>query len=74
VTISSDIRDHCGDLYALTVEIAGDGLSFTTIYDGDTSDWSVGQANWDIRFVFPDSPTTHSQQFRVIVADTITKS
>lgn len=74
VTITSDIRDHCGNLYSLDVEIAVDGLSFTTIYVGDTSDWSIGQANWDIRFVFPGSPTTHSQQFRVIIADTITKA
>ena len=74
VTITSDIKDHCGNLYVLTVQIAGDGLSFSTIYDGDTSEWGIGQANWDIRFVFVGSPVTHSRTFRVIVEDTVTKS
>lgn len=73
-TISSVIKDHCGTEYALTVEIAEDGLSFTTIYDGDTSDWGLGQANWDIRFVFDGNPIAHSIKFRVMVEDTITKS
>jgi hypothetical protein len=73
-TITSDIQDRCGNLYALTVTVAGDGLSFTTVYTGDTSEWAVGQANWDIRFVFDGSPTTHSQQFRVVIADTVTKA
>lgn len=73
-TITSDIQDRCGNLYALTVTLANDGLSFTTVYPGDTSEWAVGQANWDIRFVFAGSPTTHSQQFRVIIADTVTKA
>jgi hypothetical protein len=58
----------------MTVTLAGGGLSFTTNYNGDTSDWALGQANWDIRFVFPGSPTTHSTIFRVIVAQTITQS
>ena len=58
----------------MSVTIAEDGLSFTTNYNGDTSDWAVGQANWDIRFVFAGSPTTHSQQFRVVIADTVTKA
>ncbi len=73
-TISSTIRDHCGNEYPLVVTLAEDGLSFSTIYNGDTSDWGLGQANWDIRFVFPGSPTTHSTIFRVIVLQTITQS
>ena len=56
------------------VTIAEDGLSFSTIYDGDTSDWGLGQANWDIRFVFDGNPVSHSTIFRVIIADTITQS
>jgi len=73
-TITSTLRDHCGDEYAMTVTLAGNGLSFTTNYNGDTSDWALGQANWDIRFVFPGSPTTHSTMFRVIIEQTITQS
>jgi hypothetical protein len=73
-TITSTLRDHCSNDYPLVVTLANDGLSFTTNYNGDTSDWGLGQANWDIRFVFPSSPTTHSTIFRVIVAQTITQS
>lgn len=73
-TITSTLRDRCGDEYAMTVTLAGNGLSFTTNYPGDTSDWALGQANWDIRFVFPGSPTTHSTIFRVIIEQTITQS
>jgi hypothetical protein len=73
-TITSTIRDHCGNEYPLVVTIAEDGLSFSTIYDGDTSDWGLGQANWDIRFVFDGNPIAHSTIFRVIIADTITQS
>ena len=73
-TISSDIQDHCGNLYSLVVTIAEDGLSYTTNYSGDTSEWAIGQANWDMRFVFDGSPTTHSMIFRVLVRDTITQS
>ena len=73
-TNTSTLRDHCGNEYPMTVTLAGGGLSFTTNYPGDTSDWALGQANWDIRFVFPGSPTTHSTIFRVIIAQTITQS
>ena len=74
-TITSTIRDHCGTEYPLVVTIDGEtGLTFTTIYDGSTSDWAVGQANWDMRFVFDGSPTAHSVIFRIVIADTITKS
>lgn len=70
--ITSTIRDHCANEYNLVVTIAEDGLSYTTIYDGDTSDWAIGLASWDMRFVFSGSPTTHSVIFRVNVAHTIT--
>lgn len=73
-TITSTVRDKCKTEYALTVTLAGDGLSFTTNYTGSTADWSLGQADWDIRFVFPGSPITSSRMFRVIVEETVTDS
>jgi hypothetical protein len=71
-TLSSVIKDKCGTEYALTVTKAGDGLSFTVAYPGSTSDWELGQHSWDIKFVFPGSPISHSEMFRVIVEDTVT--
>ena len=41
-------------LYAMTVTIAGDGLSFTVTYAGSTASWALGLARWDIKFVFPN--------------------
>ncbi len=71
-TLTSVIKDKCGTEYALTVTKAGDGLSFTVAYPGSTSDWELGQHSWDIKFVFPGSPVSHSEMFRVIVEDTVT--
>lgn len=71
-TLSSVIKDKCGTEYALTVTKALDGLSFTVAYPGSTSDWELGQHSWDIKFVFPGSPISHSEMFRVIVEDTVT--
>ena len=73
-TITSTLRDHCGHEYDMAVTLAVDGLSFTTTYVGDTSDWSLGLASWDIRFQFAGDPVTHSNIFRVKVEETITKS
>jgi hypothetical protein len=73
-TITSTIRDRCGNDYSLIVTIAEDGLTFTTNYYDDTSDWALGQANWDIRFVFDGNPTAHSIIFRVNILQTITQS
>lgn len=71
-TLTSVIKDKCGTEYALTVTKALDGLSFTVAYPGSTSDWELGQHSWDIKFVFPGSPVSHSEMFRVIVEDTVT--
>jgi hypothetical protein len=54
--------------------LAGSGLSFTTTYVGDTSNWHLGLASWDIRFQFPGNPVTHSNLFRVQVQETITQA
>jgi hypothetical protein len=58
----------------MTVALAVDGLSFSTTYVGDTSNWSLGLGSWDIRFQFAGSPVTHSNIFRVKVEETITKA
>lgn len=71
-SLTSVIRDRCGTEYELTVTKALDGLSFTAAYSGSTVDWELGQHSWDIKFVFPGSPISHSEMFRVIVEDTIT--
>lgn len=73
-TIASTLRDKCGNEYEMTVAIAVDGLSFSTNYEGDTSEWHLGLASWDIRFTFPDGPVTHSTIFRVQVQETITQA
>jgi len=72
--ITSTIRDYCGGEYDMVVTLAANGLSFTTIFPGDTSDWALGLASWDIRFQFAGSPVTHSNIFRVKVEETITKA
>ena len=71
-TSTSDVRDHCGNIYSLVVTIAPGGLSFSTVYDGDTSEWSIGQASWDIKFVFPGSTVSRTEIFRVNVIDSVT--
>jgi hypothetical protein len=70
--ITSTLRDRCDNEYEMAVVMAENGLSFTTNYIGSTSDWALGQSNWDIRFVFPGNPITSSRIFRVIVEDTVT--
>lgn len=70
-TISSSVK-VCRETYDLDVEIANDGLSFTTTYAGSTASWPVGIWNWDIKFVFTTG-TTRSETFRVKVAEAITE-
>ena len=39
------------DQVVIDVTIAGDGLSFTAVYSGDTGSWGIGTARWDIKFL-----------------------
>ena len=71
-TLTSTVEDRCGNQYPLTVTKAGDGLSFTVAYAGDTADWPLGWSNWDIKFVFPGSTVSRSEIFRVNVIDSVT--
>jgi hypothetical protein len=71
-TITSTLEDRDFNEYAMTVTKAGDGLSFTVTYPGDTSSWALGLARWDIKFVFPGSTVSRSEIFRVNVIDSVT--
>jgi hypothetical protein len=73
-TITSTIEDKCGAQYETTVTKAGDGLSFTVAFVGDTSNWHLGLGRWDIKFVFSGSPgpISRSQIFRINVIEAVT--
>ena len=71
-TITSTLEDRDFNEYAMTVTVAGDGLSFTTTYAGSTASWALGLARWDIKFVFPGSTVSRSEIFRVNVIDSVT--
>jgi hypothetical protein len=71
-TLTSDVIDRAGKTYPLTVTKANDGLSFTTVYPESTSDWSIGLARWDIKFVFPGDTISRTEVFRVNVIDSVT--
>lgn len=71
-TLSSTLKDAQQNEYDMTVTKAIDGLSFTVAYAGDTSDWALGLAKWDIKFVFPGSTVSRSEIFRVNVIDSVT--
>ena len=71
-TLSSSLEDRQGNVYAMTVTKAGDGLSFTVTYPGSTADWAIGLGKWDIKFVFPGSTISRTEIFRVNVIDSVT--
>jgi len=71
VTVTSTIIDADRNEFELTVVVAGDGLSFTAIYAGDTAAWSVGTARWDIRFANNDS-VFYSETMRIDVIGQVT--
>lgn len=72
-TITSSLEDRAMNVYPLTVAKAGDGLSFTVSYTGNTADWAVGTARWDIKFAFPSGAgVSRSEIFRVNVIDSVT--
>ena len=71
-TLSSTFEDKQFNQYAMTVTKAGDGLSFTVAYLGDTSSWAIGSGRWDIKFVFPGSTVSRTEIFRVNVIDSVT--
>ena len=50
VTVTSTIIDSDRNEFELVVTVAGNGLSFTATYPGDSADWATGTARWDIKF------------------------
>jgi len=71
-TISSSLEDRQMNVYTMTITKAVNGLSFTVTYAGDTSNWAIGTARWDIKFVFPGSTVSRTEIFRVNVIDSVT--
>ena len=71
-TITSTLEDRDFNEYTMTVTVAGDGLSFTVAYTGDTSSWAIGGGRWDIKFAFSSSSISRTEIFRVNVIDSVT--
>lgn len=71
-TLTSTFEDRQLNQYPLTVTKAGDGLSFTVSYPGDTSTWAIGLGRWDIKFAFSGTSISRTEIFRVNVIDSVT--
>ena len=71
-TLTSTFEDKDGNAYPMTITKAGDGLSFTVYYAGDTSSWALGLGKWDIKFAFSASSISRTEIFRVNVIDSVT--
>ena len=71
-TITSSLEDRQMNVYDMVVTKAVDGLSFTVAYSGDTSNWAIGTARWDIKFAFSASSISRTEIFRVNVIDSVT--
>ena len=71
-TLTSTFEDKCGNQYPLTVTKAGDGLSFTVSYSGDTSQWATDLGRWDIKFAFSSTSISRTEIFRVNVIESVT--
>ena len=71
VTVTSTILDADRNEFELVTVVAGNGLSFTAEYAGDTGDWAVGTARWDIKFTNNDS-IFYSDTMRIDVIGQVT--
>ena len=70
-TITSDIIDSGGNVYHTTITKAGDGLSFVASV-ADTSDWTIGNARWDIKFAY-GTTVFYSETMRLNIIDQVTE-
>ena len=71
VTIASDIIDASRGSYALTIVKDVDNLGFTMTYDGDSSDWAIGLAKWDLKFTYGGS-VFYSETLRINIIERVT--
>ena len=71
VTVTSTIIDADRNEYELVTVVAGNGLSFTAEYVGDTGDWAIGTARWDIKFTNNDS-VFYSDTMRLDIVGQVT--
>jgi hypothetical protein len=71
VTVSSSVRDSAHKLYALTVTVTSP-TTFSLSYAGDSSDWFLGTAYWDIRFAYGSGSVFYTQTLILNVIPNIT--
>jgi len=70
-TVTSDILDSSNNRYPCTITMAVDGLSFVASV-ADTSDWTLGNARWDIKFAY-GTTVFYSETMRLSVIDQVTE-
>jgi hypothetical protein len=71
VTITSTIITTDGTEYPCTITKAGNGLSFTVRYTGDSGSWALGTARWDIKFINAGA-VFYSETMRLNIIDQVT--
>ena len=71
VTITSTIITTDGTEYPCTITKAGNGLSFTVRYTGDSGSWALGTARWDIKFI-NSGAVFYSETMRLNIIDQVT--
>jgi len=70
-TVTSDIIDVSGNIYPLTINMAGDGMSFTASYASSSADWALGMARWDLKFSYAGA-IYYSETLRLNIIDQVT--
>jgi hypothetical protein len=72
-TIASSFRTSDQKTHPFTVILAIDGLSFTVSASSEiTSQFSLGQGNWDIRF-FNGGSVTYTETYPIQIVQQITQ-
>jgi len=69
-TVTSSIIDSDDNTYPCTITMAGGGLSFVASVP-DTTDFSLGNARWDIKFAY-GTTIFYSETMRLSVIDQVT--
>lgn len=71
VTVTSALRDAAHKLYNLTVTVTSP-TTFNVTYTGDSSDWYLGTAYWDLRFGYGTGSAFYTQTIILNVIPNIT--